>query len=325
MAYTHTRTHTHTRAHTHTHTHTHKTKQKTQDLDEKSIQQKLHEATNPSGLAVIMSNDYIGTPNISALPHIHSDGRAMEEAFNGLNFVTHWGRNLTRDQSLQLISSIRSCQHPHSHSYKCIAVVYSGHGGAGDVLLSQDGCNLCVKSELMEALTNDPKLAHIPKLFFIDACRGSGAVTVVYGAKDAGGDEFTRLQVKGFHDKLALLEGNFLVGYATIDLKLSYLDKHGSVWMQMLASELKSSCMTLSIQDIMATTTKKLMKKYSESAMKPQQPETVDRLNCGPLHLKKVCHQDNIVYTCIGYHYALNPLIGVFHSMFIVTSWPTCM
>lgn len=130
----------------------------------------------------------------------------------------------------------------------------------------------------MNKLLSEQQIAHIPKLFFIDACRGNGDVTVVDGAKQNPSS-------LGFRQRLAMLEGNFLIGYATVDKRKSYMyvGKKGSAWMQTLASELRES--RSSVQDAAAMTRRKLVEVYrKEEKPNPQQPETVDRLN-GPLFL----------------------------------------
>lgn len=293
-----------------------------------AIKQKVAKYTNARGLAIIVTNDYNGTS--SPLPHTHDDGREMEKVFNELKFVTHWERNVTRIQHQQIIDGITESDHPYSNGYyKCITYVFSGHGGEEGSLSLQDGGVVNLVKDVIEKLS-ELRLAHIPKLFFIDACRGSEEVTLVNETKYAGPENsynvspsplpqrrrsalkriaqipkllFRRKRIYRlggidgaevspsplqFREILALLKGNFLIAYATIDMRVSYTDVtgRGSAWMQILASELRKP--GVSVNDATAMTRKRLVEAYrKEEKPKLQQPETVDRLNGGPLYLQE--------------------------------------
>lgn len=283
------------------------------------IKQKVAKHHKARGLAVIVTNDYIGT-ELADLHKTDDDGREMDSVFNELKFVTHWAKNVTTTQHQQIIDGIIKSDHPDSNGYyKCIAYIFSGHGDENGSLYLQDGGEVNLVKDVIEKLS-EPKLAHIPKLFFIDACRGEievtldGAGTVAYESKYnvSVGPSTPRFRHRSalrklfristslfrrkghseakperFQEILALLKGNFLIAYATIETRVSYENKEmaGSAWMQILAGELRED--GISVQDATAIVRRKLVERYrTEEKPRLQQPETVDRLNGGPLYLR---------------------------------------
>lgn len=312
-----------------------------------AIKRKVAKYTNARGLAIIVTNDYVSSRR--PLLFTHDDGREMEKVFNELKFVTHWEKNVTIEQHQQIIDGITESDHPYSNGYyKCITYVFSGHGGKEGFLSLQDGKQVNLVKDVIEKLCM-LQLAHIPKLFFIDACRGGEKVTLVKETIYAGPENsyspsplpqgqrsalkriaripkllFRRKRVfkvvheekpighsnsgidgassfvgatscaevspspPRFQEISALLKGNFLIAYATIDMRKSYRDVtgKGSAWMQILAGELRKPGM--SVNDATAMTRKRLVEAYyKEVKPKLQQPETVDRLNGGPLYLQE--------------------------------------
>ena len=130
----------------------------------------MAEERKSRGLAVIVTNDYVGYHKLTDLRNTHYDGSKMEKVFNELKFVTHWEKNVTTTQHQQIIDGIIESDHPRCNGYyKCIAYVFSGHGGEEGALCLQDGGTVYL-NDIIEKLCKR-QLADIPKVFFIDACR----------------------------------------------------------------------------------------------------------------------------------------------------------
>lgn len=220
---------------------------------ELALAQALQETPTANGFAVIITNDY--EYNLSKLPvlqGIHTDGETMSSAFKKLNIVTHWERNANKtkleDIVKQTVAYFES-NPPNPEHFKCIAFVFSGHGAEDDVLFMQDGIEVHLKDDIVMPIVGMCIPTSIPKLFFIDACRGTRP-TAASGPL------------------------NYMVSYATMPKHQAFmhLDSDGDTFLQALASGLSEQD---SVQNIVDNVAKKLSKKYHhmEWASKLQQPE----------------------------------------------------
>ena len=236
------------------------------------------EVESPRGLAVIVTNEYNNYPD-DQLPGMETDGQAMEDAFESLGFATLWKRNISSEDMKVLVKSVVKYfqDNPPTEHY-VVAFVFSGHGNEGDLLYGEDGRNVHLNSEIVEPLAAEHAIGNIPKLFFIDACRGESELKPV-----------VRLRRKSARE-LITAKGNYYVAYSTIPKHVAYASddpNSGSPWMQILAKNLKES--EESISNIMETTSKELWGMYENdpSINIAQQTETVSRLHCGPVYLRQ--------------------------------------
>ncbi|CAI8054139.1 hypothetical protein GBAR_LOCUS29583 [Geodia barretti] len=103
-----------------------------------------------------------------------------------------------------------------------------------------------------------------------------------------GGNKFPKNQAAKSADEVYFtkgmqhVEGNYCIAYATIPHHVSYASNRSSVWMPKLARALRE--MNDSFQDIAATVMKEVRDSLKDN---PQQCDMVNRLNCGPLMLRK--------------------------------------
>ena len=97
------------------------------------------------------------------------DENKLKKLFNDLGFTVMVHRNLTAEK---MKSTAEGYSHM-THSGVFYLIILS-HGGEGDVVYGTDGKKVDVH-QLKEFFyaKNCPSLAHIPKIFLIDACRGS--------------------------------------------------------------------------------------------------------------------------------------------------------
>jgi len=129
------------------------------------------------------------------------------------------------------------------------------------------------------------QIGNIPKLFFIDACRGdrklSEEAIVVPRHGSSSGKVQETLQKGGFDDTLHIPpEGNFLIAYSTMPHYQSYeLKGEGGLWMTSLAEKLRTS--SESIQDILSETNRDLMEMFQSPDFRQSmmQPEYISRLH----------------------------------------------
>ena len=193
------------------------------------------------GVAVTITNNYHQSQSdrMSRLDGTATDGDKMEKAFEFFRFVCIRARNLLAKEINELVETVTSCE--ALANCKCIAFVFSGHGSEGAVLGEDDSvisAMVDIDDDIIQPFVNASALAKAPKLFFIDACRGSGGVSS--GKGTAAG---TWRSSKGDQDSnSAPSAGNYIIGYATMTGYKSYLrsdSEEGSIWMPLLADELQ--------------------------------------------------------------------------------------
>jgi len=229
---------------------------------------------------LIVTNDY--TSGSRPLPGTKQDGIHMEEAFVHHNIKTYRETNVSRKRFLALldeaIKHLKSKSNPSNLRF--IAFVFSGHGGKGDRLVMQDGEAVDLKNEVILRYTSECHIAFIPKLFFVDACRGNEKLDNIFSKspENAG--------IGGSIHEIASSEGGYLLAYATVSNSKSYMseDGKGSTWMQRIANEIHRSGSEDSIQYILTKVNQDLFGDVETRSVKcPQQPEIINRLNCGEL------------------------------------------
>ena len=131
-------------------------------------------SANPTanGLAIIVANEGSCRPDHSPLSGTVNDLYAITKAFESLRFATLPLRNASGQQIIEVVQTTSVCLYPES--YKRLAFVFSGHGEEGCIYSHDMEIKLweCIFDPWMPKRA--PHLAGIPKLFFFDACRGSG-------------------------------------------------------------------------------------------------------------------------------------------------------
>ena len=171
---------------------------------------------------------------------------------------------------------------------KILFLFFQATGAVGVVRRSYTPTMARFSSSMMRLFYRHDNVYIIPKLFFIDACRGSETLSVV--SKGSETNEATGNSPKAYFEKLVQhVSGNFRIDYATIPKHVSYAGTGGSLWMPKMARAIKENYS--SIQDISAAVKSEVHKALGENK---QQCESVDRMNVGPLFLSKHLHNKNI-------------------------------
>ena len=198
----------------------------------------------------------------------------MRLTFERFDYDIHQLQNkdVSKDTIKTLIDEISQylAEYDGDTSDKIIVFAFSGHGTELDQIVTNDTDLVSVGEEIIQPLVtkSSPK---IPKLFFIDACRGNQELK----SKDGNNQSKSIHEVaKGFKNH----EGNFRIEYATIPHHVSYAGKDESKWMPVLARTLREE--NDSFQNVVASANKKVHERVTK-----QQCESVDRLNTGPLYL----------------------------------------
>lgn len=228
------------------------------------------------GVAIVVSNDYQNS-RLVPLAGSHTDSKVMSEALLQLKFAVVCRHNVRKRDLVILIRDVTN-DVKYPPSYRRVIFAFSGHGTRDNFLYTQDGDMVCI-NELLETFKT-PRLVDIPKLFFIDACRGDKTDP---GVPVARGKGKTSSPKGGTGLKLERLPscGNFLVAYSTIaDYKSFEMGVKGGIWMTALAEKLLTE--DKSILDILTKVNQEFTENYQQSwetCRSVQQPELVATLN----------------------------------------------
>ena len=237
-----------------------------------------------NGFALILTNDYEGiSDKLPTLKGTRIDGLKMCNAMQELNFETHWEHNASASVTRRLIREAARCQ--YLPNYRRLALIFSGHGTTNHSLYTQDGKDINFHDVLTEFYPDhSPHIGTVPKLFFIDACRGPLHTLPV-------------LVCKGSHDVTLKVpeKSNFLVAYSTMpEHRVHELEGQGSVWITYLAEQLKAT--EASVLDVLTRVNRRLCLEFHSKLGLFQQPELISRLN-EEVHLLTEAKQ--VLGTCL--------------------------
>ena len=241
------------------------------------------------GIGLLVTCDYGNNPKLK-LPatSIKRDADSMKETFQKLGYDIHAVHNRTKHEIITFLGRLYRYLQQYKGkltnqdgSEKVIAFAFSGHGLPDEpsqnldknsmTLITYDGEYLSLREDVM-SLISVASVCEIPKLFFIDACRGN-----------------MPLEYKPFSTAKALgVEGNYRIEFATIPgyRAFSTFDE-GSRWMPEMARHLRDM-KNESLQNIAATVRKAIHDKNRRGNSDLQLCESRDRLATGPLYLYPV-------------------------------------
>ena len=120
------------------------------------------------GYCVIINNMKFDWPNTDLDGDIE-DEQKLTALFTALGFKVKVHQDLKAEEMKATVEEY-SCK---NHKGRVFILIILSHGGAGDVVIGTDGEEVKVhKLQEYFHTTNCPSLAGVPKVFFIDACRG---------------------------------------------------------------------------------------------------------------------------------------------------------
>ena len=228
------------------------------------------------GVAIIISNDYKYSKE-SSLEGPQKDGERMRIAFSRLKIANIWRHNVTNYQLIDLLKEVAQVAAHFPSKYESISFVFSGHGNENIIVLQDDSTvNI---HQIIDAFSprKVPEIADIPKLFFIDACRGGKHIRPLRVPARPRHRHEEQPQPSTF---LTPPEGNFLIAYSTLAPYVAHDTSDGSVWMKILADTMCKS--TNHIEEVLTQVRQDLHTHYQAHESKVQLPETRSTL------LKKV-------------------------------------
>ena len=245
---------------------------------------KLHEKR---GLAILVTCDYASNKEIPTLTDVHKAAEGMRKTFDQFEYDVHQYPDEKTKTKEELIKVLEDVSHylelydgeganPDGQE-KVIVFAFAGHGTSNgfkdDVIQMNDGEEINLECEVWLPLVRHPRVYEIPKLFFIDAFRGSEHLKA---------DEF-RLDV-GFADK----ETNYRIDFATIEDYVAYANPQkgqsvGSAWIPELAKQLVATDDTFAT--VIENVNRTVYKQMDDGKCRLQQPESVDVLHTANLKL----------------------------------------
>lgn len=216
------------------------------------LQKKVDGSPRSKGLALIVGCEEgpkTEKKTYSFLAGVKKDVDLMEETFRDTLRYCTW--RIMNPTQVELEAALRAvAMYPdYPPSYKRFVFIFAGHG-LNEQIVVKDGFvriteNVIVPLEAKNACS----LATVPKLFFIDACRGPLQDNGVIVAS-RGGEVVESIKVPE--------KGNMLIAYSTLPHYEALEDSSsGGLWLKTLASELRNS--NDSITDVLTTVRKKVL------------------------------------------------------------------
>ncbi|XP_071313156.1 caspase-3-like [Trachinotus anak] len=210
------------------------------------------------GACVIINNkNFHRSTGMSIRNGTDVDAAFAAKTFSRLGYKTRVVNDQTVEQMRQLLFNVSKEDHSSSASFVCVVL---SHGDEG-VIYGTNGC------EKFENLTQFFKGNHCkslvgkPKLFFIQACRGSALDDGALVEADSVGDQTSeRIPV----------EADFLYAYSTAPGYYSWRNtQNGSWFMQALCEMLEHYSGELELMQIMTRVNRKVALNFESSSNLP--------------------------------------------------------
>lgn len=235
---------------------------------ERDVRDVCREHPEALGIAVIVANRRGYLREQAVLTNVHIDQENMRSAFEALGFAVLCATDIGKDVMMTLFGRVASFD-GYPRSYRRLAVVFAGHG-IGGALCTHDG--IVPVNDILDQFqpaSCHPSIAGIPKLFFIDACRGDLQMSVMF--TERGGEVVPSKTVTRY--------GNSLVAYSTLlGYKAYEVAGKGGIWLSRLSTKLRQD---KSILDVMTDVNEAIMAELQQVAFHPyaQQPTCEHSLN----------------------------------------------
>lgn len=198
---------------------------------ERVLDELVKSKPSANGLAIIIGNETSYKPEHQLLPGTIKDLEAARDAFESLKFTTVPIRNASAREIIDIVQAASRCTYPSC--YRRLAFVFSGHGDATYIYThdSEVPLQTCIFEPWMSK--KSPDLANMPKLFFLDACRGDAVDQGVFTPIASGPVP------KGAGRAPSV--GNYLLANSTLPTMKAFEKPFagGGYWMQHLARELQ--------------------------------------------------------------------------------------
>jgi hypothetical protein len=182
-----------------------------------------------NGIVVLVTCNYGYPGSIGEVNGPNDDAEEMITTFDELGYFVHHLKNekatrVSIEDSLQKLCRYLA-KYDGRKEKKAIIFAFSGHGVRKDnkeFLNANDGERISLHDDIMPHFVGHQKIFQIPKLFFINACRGKKELQVK--------------QCLAPSKNLNYIVGNYLIAYATITDHVAY----DTWWMKNLAIKIRA-------------------------------------------------------------------------------------
>lgn len=214
----------------------------------------------PRGLCVVFNNEKFPGTRLGDRGGTLQDEKSLHKLFGDLGFTVHVHNDLTAEA---MRSKLRELGTRNFLDEDALVVCVLSHGERGCVYGTDE--QQVYLGELTQPFTSGqaPTLAGKPKLFFIQACQGSGyqagAVPCPPRPKQAEGDRESRLEEDAgcVNGETVPSDADFLLGMATVQECKSFRNtSKGSIYIQELCTQLRRSAQSSEKDDILTVLTR---------------------------------------------------------------------
>ena len=234
-----------------------------------AFQERKFNLEKKRGLGIVVTCHYQGT-----LPQTEKDADEIKQMFTEFDYDIHQlpSEQVTSSKIKQLVQQVENYLRSYKGSAinpdnnkKAIIFAFSGHGCENQI--QTNDWKLFPLQDIVRPLVNPQFVqAHpIPKLFFIDACRGSS------------------LRVDD--TSLKAIKGNYSIEYATIEGQSATALGPQSEWMPVLANTFRRE--DDSYHNVIAEVKQQIARK------KHQQAQSIDNLTEGKFKLYYMSNKSN--------------------------------
>lgn len=215
---------------------------------------------NPRGLCVVINNEIFQGKDMKNRGGTQEDARVLRTVFTRLGFKVEIHNNLTAGAMRRELKTLGS---RNFLDYDVLVVCVLSHGEMGCVFGTDEQPVLL--RELTQPFTGReaPTLAGKPKLFFIQACQGSGyqrgSLPCPPRPRQGEEDEQSRLEEDAgrVHAETVPWDADFLLGMATVPECKSFRNtSKGSIYIQELCAQLMRSAESSEQDDILTVLTR---------------------------------------------------------------------
>ena len=162
---------------------------------------------------------------VKKLLGVNKDEEKLKDTFTKLRFATESLHNPSRDEIEKRICEIAGSEFPEC--YKRFVFTFSGHGSDTEIYVADDKVAISELVERFQPNNCSPTLAPVPKLFFIDACRGKCFNEQI---RYRGAEECKPIKTPS--------NGNVLVARSTMRHFLARETQDGGLWTSILVDKL---------------------------------------------------------------------------------------
>ena len=217
---------------------------------------------NPHGICLILNNFQFHSGAVRLGATVDQDN--LKQTFKRMRYLVDIRENLSSDDMSHTLEEYSRSTHSDYDSFVCCIM---SHGGKGSVLGADD--QEVAVTNLIEKMQKCPTLVGKPKMFFIQACRGS----------NRSNGMALPPQTDSLEDSATVAEeSDVFIAYATPEGKVAYRDSQEGSW---FIRELCSVFNDFAHESNLSTMMEKVNDNISKVKSQKQCTETTSRLRKG--------------------------------------------